>query len=210
MKCFICGDPNHVKRNCPKKSKSKNNNNNNGYRKDLSHIICTICKKNGHYATTCPDRTRKGVKSNFSKSSDKSVTFESAHIVQESDEHCRAVSMENSFGDVIPNLELYLQQCEDLNFANIEQELMSQDSTHDSMPELFKRGIDYDSDEYSSSDNNSMPTLEDGQESSCDSSSGSVNSLPSLQDGENSSCDSSYDSYQDDFYVHDCSENDSD
>ena len=68
----------HYKRNCPK-TKFKSNYNHN-----LSHIICKICKKPGHHATTCPH-----CKDRDNKNLSKSVTFESAHLVNETEEHCK-------------------------------------------------------------------------------------------------------------------------
>ena len=170
MNCFICGSPNHIKRDCPKRnnkqqSTNSNNNNkgsyNNGKKKDLSHIICVICKKPGHYPNQCPERTRKGRENDKNKT----VTFESAHIVQEYDEHC-AFAIEDSNGLSISNLETYLDQlstsendndttnCDDSSSSDSSSSSSSSDP--DSLPDLVARDCCSSSSDSSSSSSSSF------------------------------------------------------
>ena len=76
MLCYNCGESGHTKRECPKLKQSYQ-------KKDLSTITCHFCRKKGHYANKCPERyPASGTR--------KKVTFESAHISSEREEHAAA------------------------------------------------------------------------------------------------------------------------
>ena len=85
VKCFHCGKPGHTKRECPALKNNKKST-------SSSQVICHFCRKPGHYANNCPEKSKqKG-----SASHDKKVTFESAHIASEKEEHA-AVTCEIPF-----------------------------------------------------------------------------------------------------------------
>lgn len=65
--CYICKDPNHWARDCPKKQEHSAcyickdpSHWANDCPKKQSSFSCYICKEKGHYANVCPEKQNKG------------------------------------------------------------------------------------------------------------------------------------------------------
>jgi hypothetical protein len=173
--CYKCGKPGHRGSEC-RSSGMKKTKSTSSY--DKSKITCYICNEKGHYASECPKRTRRDGKDNNKKK----VTFESAHIAMESEEHCKVAVTIDEHGKEISLSEYLATKDSDSSLSA------------DRMPDLDDPNCDSSSDEESSSDDSSMCSVPELVARDCDSSSDEEsNSDESSSESSSSNIDSKFD-----------------